>query len=380
MFLFVDIVPYYYLGKFMDIQNVQIDPALFQQVDKQESIAPQVYSQDDLDYLRKKETEVSIKGDIFTYSGVNFKPLTQEELLNEKIDIKSLDLKSMTTSKETVDYRTIIAFRDPSDPEKIIAYKLDKEIVDELKESFSADNFFQREDGILRLNTEAEAYIAGWVQDIKINRGYENADANGNGYIEDDEKGELNVGFDHNTDYDYLGEKIVSAHTAVGARKYQKYSDTQDYLNPTNILHNQSLKFKDTIEKELSHTLKLDKDKDGTITLKEGLEDFTHSNNNVENYLVEKVKSNHNTWVRDFDIVLDPNAIATRDISTLEIRTQEEWEQATKELNEHMIKIQTDEKTLKMMEDQWKIYKANLLKEDAKGSPFLEKKTLDFEV
>lgn len=304
--------------------NIHVDPSLFQKNESSSRVSPQVNTYGDLQSIQKKETEVSVKGDVFTYSGVSFTPMTQEDLINEKIDIKSLNLSSSTTSQNTTDDRIVVAFRDPSDSEKIIAYKLDKETMDELKTSFSNDNFFQREDGILRLNAEAEAYVAGWVQDIKVNRGYEKADINGNGFIEEDEQGELNIGFEHQTDYDYLGEKIVSVRASVGAKQYEKYFNTDDNFNRTNILNNQALEFENTIEKELSHTIKLDKDKDGTITLKEGLEEFTSKDKTVESLLAKKAKHNHDAWVSLSKKVLDMQKIETRDIPRREIVSREE--------------------------------------------------------
>jgi len=308
--------------------NVDVSPEFFQNHAQSEHTTPQARSNSNLEKIRKKEAETIIKGDIFTYSGVSFKPMTQEELANEKIDMKSLNLKTITTSKNTTDDRLIIAFRDSSDhnhPQKVIAYKLNKKVVDELKKAFPSDNFFQREDGILRLNNQAEVYIAGWVQDIKVNRGYEKADKNGNGLIDKKEQGDLNIGFDHHTDYDYLGEKIVTAHTAVGAKTYEKYSHTGDSLEPKyrNVMSNQSLNFGNTIEKELSHTLELDKDKDGTITLKEGLVDLTPKNTSVEEFLVKKVKWDHDEWVKDKNIVLDNQKIKTREIFTQKVSTQD---------------------------------------------------------
>ncbi|MFT5661738.1 MAG: hypothetical protein ACI9TV_002385 [Sulfurimonas sp.] len=299
--------------------SIDIDPYYFQKHDDSVYITPQVYSNKDLESIRKKETEIRVKGDIFIYSGVNFSPMTRDELINEKIDMKSLKLTSTTTSEKITDDRIVIAFRDPSNPKNIIAYKLDEEIIDELKSSFSSDNFFQREDGILRLNSKAEAYVAGWVQDIKVNRGYEKADVNGNGYIEKDEQDELNVSFERSTDYTYLGEKIVTANTAIGAKTYQKYGYTNNALDKANILNTSSLMFENTIEKELSHTLQLDKDKDGTITLREGLEDFTPPDISVDTALTRKVKINHDRWVFDNDIVLDHTKVESREIYDSEI-------------------------------------------------------------
>jgi len=298
-----------------------------------------VNSESELEDIRTRDTKVIVEGDIFTYRGVSFKPMSQDELLAEKIDIKSLHLTQVTSSNKPKDDRVIVAFRDPSDPENIIAYKLDKEIVAELKNSFANSDFFQREDGILRLNAKAEAYIAGWLLDIKENRGYEKADINADGIVDQHESNNLNVGFDHSTDYEYLASKIVTAHSFVGNRTYQKFSDTSDRFSLTGVLSNQALNFKNTIEKELSYTIKLDKDKNGTITLKEGMVDFTPKDKSVENHLVDKIQRAHDTWVRHFDIVLDTKNIMARDISVREITTDKERKEVIQAMKESSKKV-----------------------------------------
>jgi len=319
--------------------SINVDLSMLKHNDETAHTLPKlITSAKELEAIRKKEADVIIEGDLFTYSGVNFKPMTKDELLTEKIDIKSLKLSTQTSSTNKKDDRVIVAFRNPSDPENVIAYKLDKEVVADLKNSFSSTDFFQRKDGILRLNASAEDYVAGWVQDIKENRGYEKADVNGNGRIDKDEEGDLNIGFDHHTDYDYLAEKIVTAHTFVGERIYQKFSDTMDMKNSTNIMNSQALKFEDTIENELGNTIELDKDKDGTITLREGMVDFTPKNKDIEEHLVDKVKNDHDAWVRKNHIVLDHQTILTRDIVTNKITTYEEKLEKLEELKQYFEK------------------------------------------
>ena len=341
--------------------SIDINPSLFRNDSNVEHVIPKISSENELEDIRNRETKVEIEGDIFTYSGVNFKPMSKKELLNEEIDIESLNLTTSTSTQNKTDNRVIVAFRDPEDSQKIIAYKLDKKIVDELKESFSSDNFFQREDGILRLNDTAEAYVAGWLLDIKENRGYEKADVNGNGFIDKNEEGNLNIGFDHNTKYNYLGDKIDYIQASVGEKKYQKYSDTNDgrrssmdsSYTPKDILDYQSLKFKNSIEKELSHTLELDKDKDGTITLKEGQADFTPKGENTESFLIEKVKWNHDRWVEHSNIILDWENLKTREVPTMDIVTQEEIEEALKKSKEASKKFNEINNVREMIESQY---------------------------
>ncbi|WP_024954558.1 hypothetical protein [Sulfurospirillum arcachonense] len=305
--------------------SINVDLSMLKHQENTEHVPTKVHSDRELESIRNEETKVIVEGDLFTYRGVNFKPMSEKELLSEKIDTKLLNLTQLTSSNNSTDDRVIVAFRDPNDPENVIAYKLDKEVVDELKGSFSSTDFFQREDGILRLNANAEKYIAGWVLEIKEDRGYEKADVNADGIVDENEDDNLNVGFEHYTDYEYLGEKIVTAHSFVGERTYQKFSDTADNNNLTSILNNQALEFENTIEKELAHTIELDKDKDGTITLKEGMVDFTPKDKDVEKHLADKVKQDHDKWVSNENIVLDPNKIMMRDIVTRKFMTEEEW-------------------------------------------------------
>ena len=66
--------------------NINVDPSLFQKNESLSRVSPEVNTYGGLQSIQKRETEVSIKGDIFTYSGVNFTPMTQEDLINEKIE------------------------------------------------------------------------------------------------------------------------------------------------------------------------------------------------------------------------------------------------------------------------------------------------------
>ena len=300
--------------------------------------------------LQKEETKFNIKGDVFTSQNIELKPLSNEELKKEKIEISSLNLYEKTTSSNYKDERTIVAFRIPnkdiSKPDIIMAYKLDEKTIADLKSSFSSSDFFQRDDGILRLNGAVEKYISGWVMDIKDNRGYEKADANGNGVIDGNEAGELNISFDRHTDYSYLGEKIVSTNTNItGKRTYLKYSKTGDYSNEKykrehpedknykdmkdGILRTQTLKFKNTIRDELAHTIKLDKNKDGTITLEEGLEDYVPKGENLKTHFINKTESSHLAWVRVNSILLEPNILKHRNLP-IETMTKKEREERPK--------------------------------------------------
>jgi len=352
--------------------SIHIDPNLLNRHMNSEHVLPTIkHTPDELKAIREAPTEIITEGDIFTYAGVNFQELSKNQLIEEKIDKSSLNLSQISHSSGTGDDRLIVAFRDPLDKEKVIAYKLDQETVQGLQEKFSSDNFFQRKDGILRLNKQAEAYVAGWVQDIKINRGYDEADLNGNGIIEKNEQGELKIGFDHNSDYDYLDMKIVTAHNSVGTRTYQKYSDTTNANNPVNILNTQALKVKDTIEKALEQSINFDKDKDGIITLKEGLEDFAHNGNSIEEEILQKTQESHKAWVEkekdEGRNVLDSTTVLVRDIPIAQIQN----DQDRREIKEAMAKyIQENKAELEATSRKLDFYSFNTLT-DKKDISFL---------
>ncbi|SFP96657.1 hypothetical protein [Hydrogenimonas thermophila] len=327
---------------------IHVDPSKFQRPEwhdfpsKVPKLADKDYSQRELDRIKKEPTEVNIDGDVYTASRVSFKRMSRDELRYEEIDINSLNLTTETTGKDPVDRRVIVAFRDPNDPEKVIAFKLDRDVVKDLKKAFSSKDFFQRDDGILRLNGDAEEYLAGWYQDIKYSRGYEKADLNKNGRIDENEKGDLKIGFDRTTYYDYLGDKIVSANLKADGLKYQKYSETLDLPNEErgglNSIASKALKYEKTIEKELNHTLKLDKDKDGVVTLKEGLVDFTAKNQSVEERVVEDIKIRHEDMIRRDLIKIDNfHVLRSKDISFQKsFEEQRAYDKYMKEYFEYM--------------------------------------------
>ncbi len=56
-----------------------------------------------------------------------------------------------------------------------------KDNIARLQEKFDANNFYQREDGTLRLSGKAESYIGGWLKELLENMGANKADINRNG-------------------------------------------------------------------------------------------------------------------------------------------------------------------------------------------------------
>ncbi len=322
---------------------VRVDPSLFSP--SRDNTPATVLNTKERELLLKKPATVLMEGDVYTSKLISFPPQSTRELQREQIELDPQLQTTLTSTTKKVDDRVLVAFRDPVDPEQIRTMKLDKAAFEQLQKHFSDNDFFRREDGIMRLKEDAERYVASWLYDIAHTRGYADADADGNGKIEAGEKGALALGFDHRTEYDYLGEKVTALRSATASR-YHKYSDTQDFMNKQGglaapgVLQTQVLDFEDTVEKELSHTIRMDKDMNGTVSLQEGLEDKSSGSEPLRQHLIAKAGIEHTAWINHTEPLLRPDLVESRDISLPQIKTwqerREELEQMKRQAKESM--------------------------------------------
>jgi hypothetical protein len=251
------------------------------------AITPRVKQPDAEEFarLKKEPTKVITKGDIYTSTAVHFKELTLEELKYEKIDVdKSKYTYVSHTDGPKNEPDRIVTVRDPANNNKYVTMQLSKASIDQLKQKFGGVNdFFERGDGTLRLNGEAEAFVAGWLQNITTDRSYTKSDADGNGFIEGDEAKTLTIGFERHNNYDYIGKKVVKINLDTGA-KYKELGRAApdlfkgkeaklDFQVKRSATDANYIQFENSVEKELDHTIQMDVDMNGTVTLKEGLSD-----------------------------------------------------------------------------------------------------------
>ena len=321
--------------------SIQIDPSHFTQTHT--TFAPKVLSTKEKQDLNENPTTVALEGDIYSANRVSFHAMNINDLKQEEIIVDPDKQTRITTSQDRTDSRVLVAFRNPEDTDAVLTLKLEPEALQKLQKGFSNEDFFQRDDGILRLNGEVEEYVASWYNDISDHRGYNKADINGNGKIDSDEEANLKVGYNKQYAYDYLDEKVVSIHSNV-TQSYTRYGDTMEYKNKEaglgsmGFLRGQSLNFEDSIEKELSHTIMMDKNSDGNISMQEGLEDKKVSDLGLNQYLIDKTKQDHMKWLDKIDHTHDKERINARDISLPEIKTKEELQQQLEEFKAQMIK------------------------------------------
>lgn len=272
--------------------GISVSPSAFRS-NSYQTQTPKVYTHDELEQLKKKPTEVNADGDVYRLSTTSLKKLTLEELQREKFAVDNSKHEYISYSDgSTDDTKQIVAIRDPMDGDKVITFELSKKTIANLKNNFGdSNNFFEREDGVLRLNGRAENFVAGWMKDIRDNRNYDEADVDKNGKIEGDEAQALTIGFERQKDYDYIGKKLAKVNVGIGGDSYQSLGRTPDaqhlfetaeekaknkatgYAYKRDISSSQYTSFENTVEKELDHTLQMDADLNGAVTLNEALKD-----------------------------------------------------------------------------------------------------------
>lgn len=79
-----------------------------------------------------------------------------------------------------------VMFNDPTTDNRIVL-NLTKENFDRLKTKFGDKDFYERDDGAIRLSGKAEAFVSGWFGDVAYRQNYANADANKDGHISQSE-------------------------------------------------------------------------------------------------------------------------------------------------------------------------------------------------
>ncbi|WP_295053829.1 hypothetical protein [Sulfuricurvum sp.] len=310
--------------------GISVSPSAFHNIPYQTKPS-KVHTSDELQQLKKEPTKVTVEGDVYRSSASGFEKLTLDELQSEKLSVDSSKHTYITHSDGSTDDMTqLVAIRDPMGSGEILIFDLSKKTIDNLKEKFGdSNNFFERNDGVLRLNGKAENFVAGWMQNIRVDRGYEKADADRNGKIEGDEAQALTIGFERQKDYDYIGKKLVQVNTVMGAN-YQSLGrapDAHHLFETDNIYHRnittaQYAKFENTVEKELDHTLQMDANLDGTVTLAEGLSDEFGSN--YKQQIIDDTQAFHDHMLAENSTLNDESRLQNHNIGLYSILSEDE--------------------------------------------------------
>lgn len=308
----------------------------------------------ELEALKKLPTEISTEGEIYTSVAFSSHKLSLAELKNEKlvVDTSKLTYVSYSDSKKNEPNRTVV-IRDPENKNAYMTLELSKANVERLKEKFDGENnFFERSEGVLRLNGEAEAFVAGWLHNIAIDRNYAASDTDGNGLIEKDEAKTLTIGFERQTNYDYIGKKLVKISLGSGAhyRALDLTPDAHSLFVDTEASEQQNGKssaasaqyvaFENSIEKELEHTLMMDTNLDGKVTLEEGLLD--KFGQNYRKNVLRDMNKFHQDLLEKYADLNDDTKLQNYDFGLYKTISREDEETLRAQMRQDSLKISTE--------------------------------------
>ncbi len=350
--------------------GISVSPSAFRSGSYQ-PYTPKVYTYDELQQLKKKPTEAVVEGDVYHSSATDFKKLSLYELQHEKFAVDNSKHEYITHSDGSTDNtKQIVAIRDPMDSDEILTFELSKKTIASLKKNFGdSNNFFERDDGVLRLNGKAENFVAGWMKDIRENRNYDEADADKNGRIEGNEAKALTIAFERQNDYEYIGKKLVKVNSLMGEEdSYQSLGSSGDaghlfetddekaenkkmgYTYTRNITSSQYTKFENTVEKELDHTLQMDADLNGVVTLDEGLRD--EFGKDYRQKIIDTTQEFHEHLLREKPSLNDSSRLQHYDIGLNAITSKSEEEEMKKTFIKEGLYIQEQMK-IKHIQDQF---------------------------
>lgn len=231
--------------------------------------------------------QITLSGTAFKSYEVNTKNRTKEELSKENLSFDNTLTK--TNQSDNITYQTTnenenttnIVFTDPTNGNHV-QVALDNSTIDRLKRNFSEGDFFERENGDIRLNAKAEAFVSGWFADIAYKREFLSSDINNDGKLTKEEylNTKNNFGIEG---IDTFSKKGISTHESVYST-YVQSKDIDSFMYRTGVEVN-------SLDDELNYTLNIDKDFDGKISLEESYKG--------EGTVEEKVKNNIKEYYSD---------------------------------------------------------------------------------
>lgn len=214
-----------------------------------------------------------------------------EENIGQTSDVSSIS--KISTFKEKAlspnyNEQTII-FADPLNG-NLVKLNLSNENIDKLKKHFgdNIDNFYERNDGTLRLNGKAETHVSGWFGDIAYKREFLKADANKDGKLSKEEYNNTKNEFIGQGEAQGIGKHIISIKEQI----------TEQYVSVNYstklVKYDQIGKQSSSLGEELNKTLKADSNFDNNIDLKEAYSVSGKKYSEVISAHANKVINKHN--------------------------------------------------------------------------------------
>jgi hypothetical protein len=227
----------------------------------------------------------TISGTAFTAVPTTTIDRTNKELAQEQIP--SIDKSAKTQKSEEISYKTtsplenstLVAFKDPTN-DKYVILSLKDSTIDTLKSHFGKDDFYKRDDGIIRLDNKAESYVAGWFADIAYKREFLKADSDGDGKLNQEEYANTNNSFKHSGRVEKHGNKVDKISTWINSTYVSSNNKEKNVINQFN---NDNTDI--NIDKQLNLTIDKDKNFDSEISFAEALQE--HYKKNLTDSIVQ---------------------------------------------------------------------------------------------
>ena len=220
--------------------------------------------------------KIKIEGTAFSAVPFAAQNKNKHTLQAEQISIENNeDFVYKFADNQNADENKIVVFDDAKSGKKV-AVKLNDKTIEKLKKYFGEEDVYAREDGMVRLNNKAEAFVSGWFGDIAYNREVLGADKDKDGKINEEEYRQTKSFFGGYVSIEVSKKsgKVVSMEDVItSSYKGGATLASGDYV--------QSFKTEYTnIDTVLQDTINTDKNFDGTETLEEILK-FTYKTDNT---------------------------------------------------------------------------------------------------
>ncbi len=220
--------------------------------------------------------KIKIEGTAFSAVPFAAQNKNKHTLQAEQISIENNeDFVYKFADNQNADENKIVVFDDAKSGKKV-AVKLNDKTIEKLKKYFGEEDVYAREDGMVRLNNKAEAFVSGWFGDIAYNREVLGADKDKDGKINEEEYRQTKSFFGGYVSIEVSKKsgKVVSMEDVItSSYKGGVTLASGDYV--------QSFKTEYTnIDTVLQDTINTDKNFDGTETLEEILK-FTYKTDNT---------------------------------------------------------------------------------------------------
>ena len=195
---------------------------------------------------------------------------SKTELAELDKSIDSLTNTSIKVNFNESSFKNQVYFKDGTSGE-FIKIGLSDENLEKLQRVFGKEDFFAKSDGSQILSGKAESFVAGWFGDIAYKRGYASSDADGDGYLNQNELANTSSGFtSHGIFYLYAMIDI-----STSTESYMKLGDS--FKNKHSSSYAAGKYASDSIENELNKTIQNDKNSDGKIAYGEIMDKNEHA-------------------------------------------------------------------------------------------------------